>query len=764
MSQPLIARELLEFELPEQVESLLEKVRDSLPDADTSKIVSAYLFAEERHHGQKRKSGEPYITHPLAVAHILADLQMGLNTVVAGILHDVLEDTSTTPEELERLFGTTVRKLVEGVTKLRRTVNKAELANAARLSRFEITKTAENLRKLFLAVAEDLRVMVIKLADRLHNMQTLDSMAPEDQVRIAAETLQVYAPIAHRLGIWQIKSQLDDLAFKYLYPQEYRDIQQKVERTRTERQEEVRQLITTLKEHLWERGIRAEVTGRPKHLWSIYSKMKLQKIDFNQIYDLIALRIIVNTKEECYLALGVVHDLWRPIPSLFYDYIAMPKPNGYQSIHTKVIGPNERTLEVQIRTWEMHQVAEYGIAAHWRYKEGENLRADQRPMAMPELQDQLRDLTDLRSNLEFLSSLYRDLTADQVFVYTPKGDLIDLPEGATPLDFAFRIHTEVGLRYAGAKVNGRIVPIDYQLRTGDRVEIITRPTPQPSYDWLKIVRTASARSKIRSYLRAQRRSEFIALGRTQVEREFARLRIPLSTLKEHLPEILKAMNFRTEEDLYASIGEGLTSVQAVVQRLRMLTQLPEPSHATPSTPPPAIRAMHIEGLDEFLTRRANCCYPLPGDELRGYTTRGRGIVVHRASCAILRGHEEKEPERIMSIEWTPSANGQTYPVEIRIEAVDKPGVLADITTIIGSANINIRNVRVTQHPTKHTATINLMIEARSAQELRVLFQKLHGIEDVLSVFRYQPGGADADESRSATRQPSKSGGQRRRRK
>lgn len=763
MKQPLFSHDPLEFELPEQVEALLEKVRDYLPQADTSKIVEAYLFAEERHHGQYRKSGEPYITHPLAVAHILADLHMGLNTVVAGLLHDVLEDTPTTPDELEQRFGSTVRKLVEGVTKLRQTVNKAELKNEASLSRFEISKTAENLRKLFLAVSEDLRVMVIKLADRLHNMQTLDTMPPEAQLRIAAETLQVYAPIAHRLGIWQIKSQLDDLAFKYLYPQEYREIRQKVERTRTERQAEVRQLIATLKERLWERGVRAEVTGRPKHLWSIYSKMKLQKIDFSQIYDLIALRIIVNTKEECYLALGVVHDLWRPIPALFYDYIAVPKPNGYQSIHTKVIGPEERTLEIQIRTWEMHQVAEYGIAAHWRYKEGENLRADQRPMAMPDLQDQLRDLTDLRSNLEFLSSLFRDLTSDQVFVYTPKGDLIDLPEGSTPLDFAFRIHTEVGLRYAGAKVNGRIVSIDYQLRTGDRVEIITRPNPQPSYDWLSIVRTSSARSKIRSYLRALRRAEFAQIGRDQLERECSRLRISPNTLKEHLPEILKAMNFRSEEDLFASIGEGLTSVQAVTQRLRNLVHLPDVS-SPPPTPTREIRTMHIEDADGYLTRRATCCYPLPGDELRGYITRGKGIAVHRASCAFLRAHEEQEPQRVMPIEWTPSGNGQTYPVSIVVEAMDKPGVLADITTILGSSNINISNVRVTQHPTKHTATINLVIGVRSAQELRVIFQKLHGIEEVLSLSRYQPGGAEVYESRASTRQPRASRSQRKRRK
>jgi (p)ppGpp synthetase, RelA/SpoT family len=371
----------LDYELPEQVESLIEKVRDYAPDADTSRLVEAYLFAEERHHGQKRKSGEPYITHPLAVAHILADLQMGVNTVIAGLLHDVLEDTATQPEELEQRFGATVRQLVEGVTKLHHSERKMEIFNEASLRRMSIAKSADNLRKLLVAVAEDLRVMVIKLADRLHNMQTLDSMPPEKQVQIAAETLQVYAPLAHRLGIYQIKAQLDDLAFKYLYPQEYRDISQKVAQTRAERQQEVLQLIHTLKERLWERGVRADVMGRPKHLWSIFRKMQQQQLDYNQIYDIIALRVLTDTVEECYMALGIVHELWKPIPTLFYDYIAAPKPNGYQSLHTKVIGPNERTLEVQIRTWQMHQVAEYGVAAHWRYIRGLGLLTP--PTALP---------------------------------------------------------------------------------------------------------------------------------------------------------------------------------------------------------------------------------------------------------------------------------------------------------------------------------------------------------------------------------------------
>ena len=576
--------------------------------------------------------------------------------------------------------------------------------------------------------------MIIKLADRLHNMQTLDSLPPDKQMRIATETLQVYSPLAHRLGIWQIKSQLDDLAFKYLYPQEYREISQKVARTRAERQQEVQELVRMLKERLWERGIRAEVMGRPKHLWSIYNKMIQQKIDFNQIYDLTALRIITESVEECYLALGVVHEMWTPIPALFYDYIAAPKPNGYQSLHTKVIGPNQRTLEIQIRTWQMHQIAEYGIAAHWRYKEGENLRADQKPMALPDLQDQLRDLTDRKSHLEFLSSLFRDLTSDQVFVFTPKGQIIDLPEGSVPLDFAFRIHTEIGLRYNGARVNGRLVPNEYKLRTGDVVEILTRNTPQPSYEWLSLVRTSSARSKIRAYFREQRRAEFIALGRDRLEHELNRLRIPLAFYKEHLPTILQAMNFRTEDDLLASLGEGITSVQAVVQRLRSLPHSASaPDASPPSTPGREVHAMQIEDADGYMTRRAPCCYPLPGDELRGYISRGRGIIVHRAACPNLRALEEKEPERVMHITWSPSKD-QTYPVALRFETLDRPGVLADISTVLGSAGINIADVRVRRTPNL-TAQIDMQVQVHSAQELRAITQKLASLEDVLAVSR-----------------------------
>lgn len=731
----------LEFELPEQVEALVEKVRDYLPSADTSRLVNAYLFAEERHHGQFRKNGEPYIMHPLAVAHIVADLRLGVNTIAAALLHDVLEDTNTTPEELEQKFGPTVRRLVEGVTKLHHSEKQFDIFSEADRRRLNLRKTAENLRRLLFAVSEDLRVMIIKLADRLHNMQTLDAMPPEKQIQIATETLHVYSPLAHRLGIWQIKSQLDDLAFKYLYPKEYKQVSQWVARTREERQEEVRELIRTLKDYLWEHGIRAEVMGRPKHLWSIYNKMKQQQIDFDQIYDLIALRVLVDTVEQCYLALGMVHTLWTPVPGMFSDYIAAPKPNGYQSLHTKVIGPAGRTLEIQIRTWEMHQIAEYGVAAHWRYKEGEELRAsDQKPIRMPALQTQLRDLTDLRSNLEFIASVVRDLTEDEVLVITPGGDLIDLPAGSTPLDFAYRVHTEVGNHCVGARVNGRIVPLDYKLRTGDVVEILTRPNAQPSYDWLSIVRTASARSKIRAYFRAQRRAEFAAQGRALLERELERQHIDRAQFAELLPTLLQRMNLRSEEDLYASIGEGLHSVQAVIQRLRTLIGTKPSPSAPPSTPPPSrreIRAMQIEDADGYMTRRASCCHPLPGDELSGYISRGRGIVVHRASCPNLRALEEREPERIMSIQWVPKPSPKerpTYPTAVCIETADRVGVLADITAILSGQDINISDVRV-RRSNKNTALIEMTLEVRDAEELSAALKKVQSLDDIIAVYR-----------------------------
>lgn len=724
-----------DIDLPESVEELLEKVRAYMPEVDTSRLMQAYAFAEEKHRGQKRESGEPYISHPLAVAHILADLQMDLDSIVAGILHDVIEDTGITQEELKRRFGETVATLVEGVSKLTLPEERSSpTSSEPARKRAAIHKAAENLRKMLLAVSKDLRVMIIKLADRLHNMQTLDALPPEKRERIATETLQIYAPLAHRLGIWQIKWRLDDLAFRYLHPEEYEQISTRVARTREEREQEIHELVRTLKERLQKEGIQAEVYGRPKHLYSIYQKMLRQEIDFDQIYDLMALRVIVNTELECYQALGLVHDLWMPIPGFFYDYIAKPKPNGYRSLHTKVNSPSGQPLEVQIRTHQMHRLAEYGIAAHWQYKEGGTDDPNYREK-LARLRQQCLDWTDARSSGEFLSNLLGDLFADQVFVFTPRGDVIDLPVGSTPVDFAYRIHTELGHRCVGAKVHGRIVPLHYQLRNGDMVEVITRPHAQPSLDWLGFVKSSTARSKIRAYFRKVRRVEYIARGRGMIEREAERAKIGKELLSERLEQIAKLLHFATVEDLFASVGEGLTSVQPCIQKLRTL-EPSAPAEQEYASRKPSTLTVTAEGIEDMMMRRARCCYPLPGDDLLGYITRGRGLVLHRQSCGNIRTYQQKEPERIVPVDWKPVGKA-SYPVLIRIETTDRVGLLSDITTILGDAQCNIASARIQTFPS-HTALIEMMIEVPNVQHLREVFRRISNLSEILAVYRVEP--------------------------
>jgi guanosine-3',5'-bis(diphosphate) 3'-pyrophosphohydrolase len=725
-----------EIELPESVEELLNKVREYMPEVDTSLILDAYFFAEKKHHGQKRRSGEPYITHPLAVAHLLADLQMGPKTLIAGLLHDTLEDTSTTREEIAQRFGETVAMLVEGVSKLKWPDEVFENSSEVAKQRAEVSKIAENLRKMLVAVAEDLRVMVIKLADRLHNMQTLDSMSESKRTRIATETLQIYSPLAHRLGIWQVKSQLDDLAFKYLHPKEYEELSAQVARTK-ERQEEVYQLVATLKERIMQQGIHAEVFGRPKHLWSIYQKMLTQEIDLDQIYDLIAMRVITDTENECYQVLGIVHDLWRPIPALFYDYIAMPKPNGYRSLHTKVIVPSGRPLEVQIRTWDMHQTAEYGVAAHWRYKEGDEKPTENTPR-MKQLQEQLSDLASLRGSTEFLNEVMRDIAADQVFVFTPKGDVIDLPMGSTPVDFAYRIHTELGHRCVRAKVNGKVVQLTHVLHNGDIVEVETKSQSRPSRDWLGFVRSSGARSKIRAYFRKMRHDEFVTRGRDMVEKEAERSGFTRTMLNERLPDIAKMMSLNTADDLLAFVGEGLASVQGVIQKLKGLQSVPvsEKPVETIVTHAPAAQPVRIAGLDDVLHRRARCCDPVPGDDVVGYISRGRGIVIHRAVCGNIKNYLDEEPDRVVPVDWSIDSHG-AYTVPIRLETVDRVGLLGDITTMMGDSKVNIVDVRVKGLPDR-TVLIEMRVQVQNAQQLQVIFQKIRTLNDVIDVYRVEP--------------------------
>lgn len=733
-------------ELPEELLVLLDRVREYLPQADTSHIVRAYRVAEFGHRGQMRKSGEPYITHPLAVAGILAELEMDVATIAAGLMHDVVEDTTDengqsriTLENIREAFGEEIAMLVDGVTKLTSYLDvERELEETAdqekRKRKREIVHTAANLRKIFIAMSRDLRVMIIKLADRLHNMRTLDALSRERQIKISSETLQILAPMAHRLGIWQIKWQLEDLAFKYLEPEKYSELAARVQRTRKEREEDINEAIRMLKERLERENIRAEVHGRAKHLYSIYQKMLKEEIDLDQIYDLLAIRVIVDTVPDCYHALGVVHDLWLPIPGRFDDYIAKPKPNMYQSLHTKVIGPRQQPLEVQIRTWEMHRTADFGIAAHWQYKEGTTPQ-DRFEQRMRMLRQQLFEWqADGKDSAEFLRSVVESLFNDQVFAFTPKGDVIDLVAGSTPVDFAYRVHTDVGNTCVGAKVNGRIVPLNYQLKNGDIVEIITRPNAHPSRDWLNFVKTPHARSKIKQYFRRQAHAENVARGKELLEREAERLgaepRVLLHT--EALEEVAKQLNLPNAEEVYAAVGDGRYSAQAVLNRLLPKVPLQPSLFATGKVMESEAR-LSVDGIDNVMIRRAKCCTPLPGDDVIGYTSRGRGITLHRRSCVNVQNYLLKEPERLVAVRWE-EKQGACYAVSLHIEAADRTGLLSDISTVFGESRTNITAIRTISRP-DGTAHIDITVEVRSVSHLHGLMDRVRRISDVLDIRR-----------------------------
>ncbi|GIV19421.1 MAG: (p)ppGpp synthetase [Armatimonadota bacterium] len=733
-------------ELPEELLVLLDRVREYLPQADTSNIVRAYRVAEFGHRGQARKSGEPYITHPLAVAGILAELEMDVATIAAGLMHDVVEDSTdengqsrVTLENIREAFGEEIAMLVDGVTKLTSYLDvERELEETTdqekRKRRREIVHTAANLRKIFIAMSRDLRVMIIKLADRLHNMRTLDALSRERQIKISSETLQILAPMAHRLGIWQIKWQLEDLAFKYLEPEKYAELAARVQRTRKEREEDINEAIRMLKERLERENIRAEVHGRAKHLYSIYQKMLKEEIDLDQIYDLLAIRVIVDTVPDCYHALGVVHDLWLPIPGRFDDYIAKPKPNMYQSLHTKVIGPRQQPLEVQIRTWEMHRTADFGIAAHWQYKEGTTPQ-DRFEQRMRMLRQQLFEWqADGKDSAEFLRSVVESLFNDQVFAFTPKGDVIDLVAGATPVDFAYRVHTDVGNTCVGAKVNGRIVPLNYQLKNGDIVEIITRPNAHPSRDWLNFVKTPHARSKIKQYFRRQAHAENVARGKELLEREAERLgaepRVLLHT--EALEEVAKQLNLPNAEEVYAAVGDGRYSAQAVLNRL--LPRVPlQPSLFPTGKVMESEARLSVDGIDNVMIRRAKCCTPLPGDDVIGYTSRGRGITLHRRSCVNVQNYLLREPERLVAVRWE-EKQGACYAVSLHIEAADRTGLLSDISTVFGESRTNITAIRTISRP-DGTAHIDITVEVRSVSHLHGLMDRVRRISDVLDIRR-----------------------------
>ncbi len=717
---------------------LNEAVRKYWPQVDDALLPRAYEVAARAHEGQRRLSGDPYIVHPLEVGGILSEVEAHPSGVVAGLLHDTLEDTDLTEADIQAEFGDTVAGLVRGVTNLRRLNFR---------SRQE--EQAGNLRKMFLAMARDMRVIIVKLADRLHNMRTLDPLPLERQHETAHETLDIYAPLAHRLGVWRFKWELEDLALKYLEPGEYWELADRVGMARQEREALIGRARAALHERLTDMGIEAQVQGRAKHFHSIYQKMHSQRLSFEEIGDLIGLRVLVNTKDDCYKVLGVVHDLWLPIPGLFTDYVAMPKSNKYQSLHTRVVGPDGQPIEVQIRSTEMHRTAEFGVAAHWRYKEGG--KADRWDEQLGWFRQLLEVSSDLPDHHEFLEELRLDLFNDQVFVFTPQGEVKDLPAGAGPLDFAYRIHTEVGHRCVGAKVNGKLVPLAYEFKNGDIAEIITNPAAHPSPDWLRLIKASSIKSKVRRYLKLQMRDYNIAAGKEALQRAIRRRHL---TERERidldvLAGLAEKMNFPDEEGLLAAIGYGEVEPDTVVSRLLAQWRPPETleeeadlfrgtADAAAVEMPAAPVA--IGGISGIASRLSKCCAPLPGDEVVGYITRGRGLTIHRADCKNLRHHARQEPSRVVPLTWDDGSAARTYPADLEVVAVDRLGLLAHISTIVSEMDTNIRAATVRTTPS-HLANLQLSVDVRSREALEELINRLRGLVDVISVRRLGRAGA-----------------------
>ena len=693
------------------------------PSINAGLIERAHAVAATAHEGQLRASGEPFITHPVDVSFYLAELQMDAETIAAALLHDVPEDTDFTLADIEKRFGREVARLVDGVTKL------SKFGSARSMEE----QQAENIRKMFMAMAEDVRVVIIKLADRLHNMRTLQFMPPEKQLRIARQSMEIYAPLAHRLGMWQIKWELEDLSFKYLEPEAYRKLVGMLADRRKAREGFVNKSIGILRKELAKVGLDAEISGRPKHLYSIAKKMERKGAEFSEIYDIHAVRVLVDEVKDTYAALGVVHSIWRPIPGQFDDYIAMPKANMYQSLHTAVIGPDAKPLEVQIRTRQMHDVAEAGIAAHWRYKEGSrgDRRYDEKLAWVRQLIDWQREVADAT---EFVEGLKLDVFQDQVFVFTPKGDVKDLPAGAGPLDFAYRIHTDVGHRTIGAKVNNRLVPLDYRLHNGDIVEIVTTKAAHgPSRDWLNIVRTSHAREKIRAWFKRQQREENITQGKELLDRELRRLahETLLSVDAEKLNEIAQQLRYRELDDFYAAIGYGAVSPASVVSKLEIHddVEITLPEIAPPSAP--ATTGVRVKGVGDLLVRFAKCCSPIPGDEITGYVTRGKGVTVHRANCPSVLS--ERDIERLIDVEWE-LAGQQTYPITVRITALDRPGLLNEITNVVAEHKVNIVAASISTH-VDGSATITATLKVTSLQQLSRVLSRIERLRDVTSVTR-----------------------------
>lgn len=738
-----------DYENPDRLyEMLIARIRRYHPSTDVSMIEKAYQLAKKAHGGQCRKSGEPYIVHPLWVAIILADLEMDKETIVSGMLHDVVEDTEVSEEDIKREFGEEVALLVDGVTKLGRLSYSSD----------KLEVQAENLRKMFLAMAKDIRVIIIKLADRLHNMRTLEFMTPAKQKEKAKETMDIYAPIAQRLGISKIKTELDDLALKYSQPEVFFDLVNQINARKTEREEFVQQIVDEVSTHMKNASIKADVNGRVKHFFSIYKKMVNQDKTLDQIYDLFAVRIIVDTVKDCYASLGIIHEMYKPIPGRFKDYIAMPKPNMYQSLHTTLIGPNGQPFEIQIRTFEMHRTAEYGIAAHWKYKEASGSSkasvTQQEEEKMSWLRQILEWQRDMSDNKEFLSLLKSDLDlfSESVYCFTPAGDVKTLPNGSTPIDFAYNVHSAVGNKMVGARVNGKLVPIDYVIKNGDRIEIITSQNSKgPSRDWLKVVKSTQAKNKINQWFKQELKEDNILKGKDMLA-QYAKLKgIGLGNLTKpkYLESVMKKYGFRDWDSVLAAVGHGGLKEGQVINKLLEIYTKEHKGELTDEkvleTAEETKDKLHIrksksgivvKGIHDVSVRFSRCCNPIPGDEIVGYVTRGRGVTIHRTDCINIINMSLEDRERLIDAEWQSESvgDGEQYTAEINVYANNRTGLLVDISKIFTERKIDITSMN-TRTSKQGRATINIAFDIKSKEELSSLVEKIRQVESVLDIGR-----------------------------
>ena len=724
------------------LEMLVKKIKENCVNINMDMVDKAYDLAFEAHKEQKRDSGEPYIIHPIEVATILAELGMDTSTIVAGLLHDVIEDTEYTYDDIKNLFGEEVANLVSGVTKITKMEYKSKEE-----------QQADNFRKMLLAMADDIRVIIIKLADRLHNMRTLKYRKKEKQKKTAMETLDIYAPLAHRLGISKIKWELEDLSFRYLHEEEYYDLVKQVAEKRTEREIYIKKIIEDMYNKLEEAGIDSDIDGRPKHFFSIYKKMVTKNKSIEQIFDLTAIRVLVNTVKDCYEVLGIVHTIYKPIPGRFKDYIAMPKPNMYQSLHTTVIGPQGKTFEIQIRTFEMHRTAEYGIAAHWKYKEGDNngeTKEKNFESKLVWLRDMLEFQKETADAQEFIEGFKIDLFTDEIFLFTPKGVVIDLPNGATPIDFAYRIHTDIGNKCVGAKVNGKIVPLDYKLKTGEIVEVLTSNNAKgPNMDWLNIAKSNQAKSKIRSWFKKAKKEENISKGKELFEKELKKQGVHFADIAkgETYEKFVKRNNINGMDDLYALIGLGAISASSFIWKLKDENQSKDEKVIEENTNKiiednisKAQRnkidqtvGITVKGVDNLMIRFAKCCNPVPGDDIMGYITKGRGISVHRADCGNLKNLIMEDGDKVVDVSWGTS-NGRAYIAEIQVKAEDRSGLLTDIMGIISELNLQL-NALNAKSAKGSMAYVNIKVKIDTVELLKDLMKKIRHLKGIIDVYR-----------------------------